>query len=101
MTSQLKTLLPAVVASAAVGFGISSVTQPQAAQAGPTATSAAADSRIVQELRTLNRSVGSISDRYSVNGVAYKGFNDLYKAIVDSCHAQATDNRYECPSYSH
>jgi hypothetical protein len=55
---QLHALVVAIVVSTAVGFGIASVSRPLDAQADNVARTAAADTRIVTELRKLNNRIG-------------------------------------------
>jgi hypothetical protein len=84
MRTQLYTVVVAVAVSTAVGFGIATATQPQVAEAGPAAKASASDSRVVQELRTLNRAVELLNR--SVSGYTTSAPADsLRDTLKDIC----------------
>lgn len=98
-------LVVAVVVSTTVGFAMATISRPDAASAG--AYTASSNAQIVSQLRKLNRSVGHIDrdlgaiyKRSSLTGVTYKGFNDVYEAIVKTCNALNPDIG-GCPSFVH
>jgi hypothetical protein len=70
------------------------------AQADNVARTAAADTRIVTELRKLNNRIGdSEYDSNSLRAASRKQASAIHDALVKTCDAIA-ERSYACPNYS-
>jgi hypothetical protein len=95
----LVAMVLAIVLSSTVGYAISTLASPE--PAGAQSARASSDAQIVRELRRINNAIGANFKKTSLTGYTFEGFNDLYRAIAESCRAIAGDNRFECPSFTH
>jgi hypothetical protein len=83
----------------AMGLGAVAVAQTQEPQAH-----SASDAGIVKQLKSIDRKLGANYQRYSLIGYTYDGFNDLYRATVETCNAlnrSISGSSSGCPSFTH
>jgi hypothetical protein len=107
MHRSVATHLVVLALGLAVGLGAVAVAQTQNA---PQAR-ASADADIVRQLKTTNSQLKDINTKLGYNfkksslvGLTFEGFNDLYRATVESCNAinrSISGSSFDCPSFVH
>ena len=100
MHRQIGTHLVVLALGMAMGLGAVAVAQNQVR---PQAESSS-DAAIVKRLKSIDRKLGANYQKTSLIGYTSEGFNDLYRATVESCIALNVNlggSSMECPSLSH
>lgn len=83
----------------AMGLGAVAVAQNQQPQA-----QSSSDAQIVRQLKDINTKLGYNFKKTSLVGYTFEGFNDLYRAMVETCNAlnrSISGSSIGCPSFGH